>query len=131
LRAEFQGKTQQEIMEARKAAVNLNENYTKVVMAYSGDTGPMELTPIRGADVLIHEATFLSPDDRDGKTHSTAAEAMLTAMQAGAKSLVLFHVSGRYLNHTVEEAIRKVAKEVGFNMPLFLLLGNRLAEVTL
>lgn len=69
-------------------------------IVYSGDTRPnrrlIELA--RGADVLIHEATF--HDElrdraiRDG--HSTAREAAEAAAQAGVKLLVLTHISARY-----------------------------------
>ena len=52
-----------------------------------------------GSDVLIHEATFLERLDGDLalKTgHSTAASAGRTAREAGAKTLVLSHISPRY-----------------------------------
>jgi len=69
-------------------------------IVYSGDTRPTgELVELsRGADVLIHEATFM--DDlkeraaEDG--HSTAAEAAETAREACVKTLVLTHISSRY-----------------------------------
>ena len=51
------------------------------------------------SDVLIHEATFSERLDRDlaQKTgHSTAASAGRTAREAGAKTLVLTHISPRY-----------------------------------
>lgn len=52
-----------------------------------------------GSDVLVHEATFLNELDGDlaRKTgHSTAADAGRTARLAGAKTLILTHISPRY-----------------------------------
>jgi ribonuclease Z len=67
---------------------------------YSGDTRPNRglIGLAEGADILIHEATF---DDglaerayRDG--HSTARQAAEVALAAGARALILIHISSRY-----------------------------------
>ncbi len=69
-------------------------------LVYTGDTtftrNVIELA--RGADVLIHEATFLEEEAAmaEHASHSTAAMAAQAALQAGVQTLILTHVSTRY-----------------------------------
>ena len=69
------------------------------VVVFSGDTRPCAGTEdaARGADLLIHEATFCHEDaPRALETrHSTAREAGALAARAGARMLALTHVSTR------------------------------------
>jgi ribonuclease Z len=69
-------------------------------VAYSGDCRPSTLFAAvgRGADLLIHEATFEDGMEEEAvlKRHSTVGEAIGIAIAMDAKALVLTHFSQRY-----------------------------------
>jgi len=84
-----------------------------VGIVYAVDTRPSKNTikAARGADAIIHEATY-SDDLKDmavERKHSTAAEAATIAKKAHAKLLVLTHISARYKDADV---LLKEAKSI-------------------
>ena len=84
-------------------------------LSLTGDTAPSPdvVEAVRGADVLIHEATFLDEErERARETlHSTALDAAAVAREAEVGLLCLTHLSNRYFGPEVAREARTVFPE--------------------
>jgi ribonuclease Z len=85
----------------------------KVVL--TGDTAPAAavIEAARGADVLVHDATFAHEElERAQETlHSTATEAAEVAREAEVGLLVLTHLSNRYFGPEIAREARETFPE--------------------
>lgn len=84
-------------------------------LVLSGDTAPNEALKLaaHGADVLVHEATFLHDEAERAaaKAHSTARQAAECARDANVKFLALTHISSRYFGRELEDEARDTFSE--------------------
>ena len=128
-----------------------------------GDGEPLRVEDVRGAKLLLHEATFLSGADRDsgdegdsggegedvsetsgettgensdfeysksatamhGHVHSTVEEALRVAQNAEVADVVLYHISTRYTDSEIRDAVRNVAKTLEFRGRVWPVLPRR------
>jgi ribonuclease Z len=69
-------------------------------LVYGGDCRPDDnmIEAAKGADLLIHEATFDASRKEEAaeRLHSTSEDAAAVAKKAGVKKLILTHISPRY-----------------------------------
>lgn len=85
-------------------------------VSYSGDTAVCRdvVEASTGADVLVHESTFMSSESALAADHfhSTSVQAAEAARDAGVRHLVLTHISNRYDDR---EAVAEEARGVFAN----------------
>lgn len=81
-------------------------------LAHVGDTGDARnlVESVRGADLLVIEATYLERDAdlAEQFDHLTAAEAARLAREAGVHHLVLTHISRRYRESDILEEAQNI-----------------------
>ena len=79
-------------------------------VVYSSDTEPCDavVALARGADTLIHEATFAQRGRGRFGAHSTSAEAGEIASRAGVRRLILTHIDPEY--HDEVEVLAQEAR---------------------
>lgn len=78
-------------------------------IVYTGDTEKLDSFPEEAynCDILIHESTFISQEDKKETYHSTVKEACEVAKLLSAKKLILTHISQRYETKEVAEESKK------------------------
>ena len=98
-----------------------------------GDGQPLSESEIRGTKLLLHEATFLHEDDYDaeeagediGHVHSTVTGVLQLAQKAEIENLVLYHISTRYTDGEIREAIRETAKNLNLKTRVWAAMPRR------
>jgi ribonuclease Z len=106
------------------------EEYRHIVFAHTGDSMPLDSALFQGADLLVHDATFLDPADRAEPLHATSEEAIGAAHAAGVKRLVLHHLSVRYERREAIPHLSRQVRELGFEGECWLLDGPDLLPLS-
>jgi len=131
LKAEFAGLPEAEVRgrvrELGRDAVM--EAYRHIVFAHTGDTMPIPPELVAGADLFVHDATFLDADDRKWDIHATVAEALQVGRAAGVNCLLLHHLSIRYERAKSIPRLRTLTAESGFAGDCWLLDDGRLINL--
>jgi ribonuclease Z len=104
----------------------LKEDYVECELAYSGDTEHLDPAFCMGAQVLIHEASFLDAADADAEKgiHADVPTALQCAIDANVRALVLFHGSRRYGIDMFIAGIRAQIESMGVSVPVVLIRGS-------
>jgi ribonuclease Z len=132
LKPEFAALTQAQVEErARKGQRDaLVEEVPHITFAHSGDAMPLDPALVAGADLLVHDATFLSEPDRREPIHATTEEALEVGRAADVKTLVLNHLSIRYDRATAIPLLREQVTSSRFAGDCWLLDEGEFVEIT-
>jgi ribonuclease Z len=108
LKPEFASLPQSEIEAAARSGRRdaMLEETQHVLFVHSGDAMPIDPALATNADLLVHDATFLTEPDRREPIHATTEEAIEVAARAHVKTLLLYHLSIRYDRATALPALR-------------------------
>jgi ribonuclease Z len=120
---------QLEHLARRDGRAALMESFEHVVFAHSGDAMPVAPDLVRGADLLVHDATFLDASDRREPIHATSGEALDVACTARVRTLVLSHLSIRYERNAALARLREQVAASGFAGACFLLDDDRFHDL--
>ena len=105
----------------------------KTKLIYSGDT-PIETDGrYDDAEVLIHEATFLSSEELDPNNprrnkHSSLDQVMQMVADSRIGMLVLGHFSSRYDDDQIVKAIEAMRKKYGIKIPIRVVLPGQIGR---
>ncbi|MEO0810361.1 MAG: hypothetical protein AAFW82_06950 [Pseudomonadota bacterium] len=120
LRAEFQGLGSDELkhLRALHGDTHITESVDYRLFGFSGDTPSFKTEQWRGTEVLIHEATFIAPD-HGNRGHCELGDVLQAAGGLNLKALIVGHFSDRYDPEFIKASIRRLARELAFDVPVF------------
>ncbi|MHC4780389.1 MAG: MBL fold metallo-hydrolase [Planctomycetota bacterium] len=127
LKPELEGRPEKEIAAVARDRGRdaVTEEYDQILLSYSGDSAAVDPDKISGASVLLHEATFLDPEERRAMLHPTLEEVLEVAIAAKVEGLGIFHVSSRYTRADLEARVTGAVKKSGLQVPVILFHQHR------
>ena len=117
----------------RLGALGITAPVDEKIVTVSGDGQPLSVEEVVGAQLLVHEATFLRADDYDaeeagedvGHVHSTVFDALQLARDADVPNVVLYHISTRYTDAEIRDAVREIAAQLELKAKVWPILPRR------
>lgn len=102
----------------------LLENKKRKLICFSGDTPVDDYSKWDNSDILIHESTFLRDESEHGvkikgNKHSHLEEVMQMVKEINIKTLILNHFSSRYSKAEIKQEIRRQAKALSIDIPIY------------
>jgi len=100
--------------ELARTAKNVDKNIVDLYMQQKGDPNQRVFDFVRGADILIHDATY-TPEEylqHVGWGHSDYLFALKVASEANVGRLVLFHHEQTRTDERLDEIVAKCRKEI-------------------
>lgn len=131
LKPEYAAMPQPEVerLARTKGRDEVMEAHQHVLFIHSGDAMPIEPALARDADLLVHDATFLSAEERREPIHATTEEALQVAREANVTALVINHLSVRYDRDTAIPRMREQLAASGFQGACWFLDDDRLLDL--
>lgn len=126
LKPEFIGIEGNRLGELRRQGVEIERSFKHTLLAATGDTGPLrdkDITIMRGADLVVTEATFLTKQDRLAENidnHNDLPSALSALRELKPKRAILQHFSTRYTDRAVKLAVR----QSDLPIPVEIMLGD-------
>lgn len=135
VRAAYQQLPQTELdaVRAEIGREGITEPIDEKWITVGGDGAPLSPAEAAGSNLLLHEATFLDPADYDaedagedvGHVHSTVDDALRVTEAAEVPQVVLYHISTRYTDVQIRDAVRDAAARLGVKAKVWAALPRR------
>lgn len=126
LKEEFKGLPGAEIgrLRSERGEAHISEQVERRLLGYSGDSPALDHERWRGTELLVHEATFIAPDEGT-RGHSELGQVIKAAAELGLRHLALTHFSSRYSAEHIAAAIAREAEGAGAKFPIHALLPGQ------
>jgi len=128
LKSEFLALSSDEIkaIVQEKGRAHITERLETNLISFSGDTPVDDYSKWDKSEVLIHECTFLQTEadaqfEAKGNKHSRLDEVLKMVKEISVQKLVLNHFSSRYSKEEIDSTVRKYLKELGIQIPVYLI----------